>query len=203
MWEQKRTARTFLPATEVETHVMKEFFRSINVIESDKFNTDYEHQFCSQFLPLWMLLEIIFNTRAHSGHRTRKLYYVDDSYLEFNEDALIDFYNSHKDVYHPETLARTCMYLYDKYFRVVELIHRLAIDEVERMAITALCIYRRTLVISGSNPQMQEMLNMMFKDLKLYYDNTFNSFSVRLSQLISCVEAIEVVFPVLSFQTNL
>lgn len=106
-----------------------------------------------------MVLELVFNTKLHRGHLTRKFFYVDDSYLEFNEDRILDFYQSHMGIFNPSSLARyifggsspgvilklrSCMPLYEKYFRATELIHKMAIDEYERMAIVALCIYRRS-----------------------------------------------------------
>ncbi|KAI6184686.1 Retinoic acid receptor RXR-beta-A-like protein [Aphelenchoides bicaudatus] len=191
MWETKRVAQTFLQSTEVERLVMKEFFRNIGLTSEEVIGSEYESSFCAQFLPLWMLLEIVFNTRLHGGHRSKKLYYVDDSYLQYNEDCLVDFYNSHRDIYNPSSLARTCMSLYEKYFHVTELLHRLAIDESERMAIVAFCVYRRTILIAGPNPNMQKAMDSMFKDLEKYYESTYNSVAVRFGQLMLCVEAIE------------
>lgn len=45
MLDQRRTAQTFLSATQVEKSVMKEFLRGIEVIEVNEVNSEYEVTF--------------------------------------------------------------------------------------------------------------------------------------------------------------
>lgn len=55
---------------------------------------------------MWMLLELIFQTRSHGGQRSRKLYYVDDSYLTFNEDNVYEYFNAHPSINSPDVLSK-------------------------------------------------------------------------------------------------
>lgn len=55
---------------------------------------------------LWILLELVFNTRAHGGQRTKKMYYMNDSYMSCDEDKITRFYGSNKAIHSPDLLAR-------------------------------------------------------------------------------------------------
>ncbi|KAI6196293.1 hypothetical protein M3Y94_01091600 [Aphelenchoides besseyi] len=167
------------------------FFRSLQIISSSEFGTEIESDFCREMLPLWMLLEIVFKTRSHAGNRSRKVYYVDDSYLPFNEDGLFQFYLSHNDVYNPAALAQTCMPLFEHYMRVANLLHSMSIDQAECLAIIVMSVYRRSMSFRGPNEELKRMLNCLFHELNDYYTSSFRNVAVRIGQLTTCLTAIE------------
>lgn len=46
------------------------------------YNTQLKYLQCrlsGQLMYLWILIELVFNTRAHGGQRTKRMYYMNDS----------------------------------------------------------------------------------------------------------------------------
>ncbi|KAI6178994.1 hypothetical protein M3Y98_00562200 [Aphelenchoides besseyi] len=163
MWEKCRTGESFIKATRVEAYTMNEFYRACGLIEYEQHHTDFEKLFCTELLFIWMLIEIIFATRAHGGFRSRKVYLFDDSYLSVNEDALYEFYRSHKHVK----------------------------NDHERVVIMFICLFNKITRAFGPQAKLEMWKSQLFTDLSAYYTQTYSNTAIRFGQLMDCIAAIE------------
>ncbi|KAI6185830.1 Zinc finger, C4 type [Aphelenchoides besseyi] len=192
MWERERDGHSFLRATQVEAAVMQDFFRASGIISPEAVGSLYEKRFCAEALALWLTIELIYNTRSHGGHRTKKVYYVDDSFSFYNEDSIAHFYRRHPGVNSPFSLARNAMIVMKSILDAAELFHRFAIDDgQERMVVLLICLLNKATRSAIPHPKTREWTNEMFRCLKTYYEASFNDFAERFGQLILGVETIE------------
>jgi hypothetical protein len=92
---------------------------------------------------MWMLLEFIFQTRLHGGQLSKKVYYVDDSYLQFNEDVVYNYFRAHPSINSPALLSRCAMPAIQSILKTTERINEYSIDDHEKMAIILICLLNK------------------------------------------------------------
>jgi hypothetical protein len=142
MKDQPRNAKSLIRATMIETLVMQEFVRNIGLIEPHQFGTNYEKELSSTLLHTWLVLESVFFSRMHCGQNTKKLYYVDESYIKLNDDYLFKYYNSNGSIRDPDLVARSSFPLLGQVLESVKLLEATKIDEHETAALLVLLLLR-------------------------------------------------------------
>ncbi|CAD5216979.1 unnamed protein product [Bursaphelenchus okinawaensis] len=193
MAEQPRTSASLIRATMVEISVMKEFLRNTNFIQCLEYNTDYEFQkkLCSTLLHTWLTMHSVFSTRSNQGHKTKKLYFVDNSYLNVNEDVVVNYYSTNKNLSDPFFVAVNGMPLMKSVFDAAGELDKNHIDEHELLMLTMMVVIRACICRIGQSNYYAEWQSRVQKEIHQYYSSRYVDIPKRLGELMLCLEALE------------
>ncbi|KAI6226153.1 hypothetical protein M3Y99_01324500 [Aphelenchoides fujianensis] len=180
-WPAEASNSRWFRAVRAEAPTLREFLRSVRF-----FGAPDEDAVCSETFFLWVVLEMIANTRAHGGHQTRRMFYVDSSSLHVNEDRILDFYRPNQQLMNPDFIARHALVLFEEVLHAAEIMERMCVDETERAAITIVCLINKLRRAGTRVPQAAEWLDRTFRYLRTYYEQTSRLLSTRLGQLLLC-----------------
>lgn len=71
-----------------------------------KFLNKFQQQLVMSFFPTWIASESLFSTVRHRGFRSKRTYFIDDSFLKYNEDFVINYYCQYGPLLDPLIVAR-------------------------------------------------------------------------------------------------
>uniref|UniRef100_A0A1I7S7P1 Nuclear receptor domain-containing protein n=1 Tax=Bursaphelenchus xylophilus TaxID=6326 RepID=A0A1I7S7P1_BURXY len=191
MAEQPRTSASLIQATLVEISVMKEFLRTSNFIPCNMYDTKFEGTMCSTLLHTWLTMHSIFATRFNKGYTSRKLYFVDNSYLHVTEESVIDYYSTNKMISDPKFVGINSMPLLNKVLEAAKKLDQFHVDEHELLILTMLVVIRASICRMGQSKYFMEWQNRLFKEIHQFYSGIYVDIPKRLGELMLCLEAIE------------
>ncbi|KAI6185528.1 hypothetical protein M3Y98_00033800 [Aphelenchoides besseyi] len=123
-YEVPAISEAWIRAVKIEGMTFRDFLRNIGLIESEAYSSALEISMCKELLFLWMCIEMAFNTRAHSGHRLSRAYYLDESYISNNEEVITKFYLQNPALHSPRSLAINVIPFFKIIIDTAELLHR-------------------------------------------------------------------------------
>ncbi|KAI6229875.1 hypothetical protein M3Y99_01123300 [Aphelenchoides fujianensis] len=189
MSNQLKTAMSCRNAIKAENVVLPHFIRTLGIATAEE--PDFLNQLTFEFLPTWIVTESLFMTVRNRGFRTGRCYYLDGSYLLFNEDFVDRYYRQYGGSFDPTSVSRLGFELYTKLLQVAEKIHATRMSEQELITIQLILLLQTAMRISRQPQFFRKKLNDLWTALRQYYQSNFEDIALRIGNLMLNLELVQ------------
>ncbi|KAH7700877.1 hypothetical protein AAVH_31999, partial [Aphelenchoides avenae] len=181
-------------AMRAEYLVLCEFLMSSGVldfVEGDK------KQACqslsTSFLYTWQLYESAMCTIRSFGHHQRRLFCLNESYVDLDEGAIEVFYRKDPSVYDANYAMRHGMEFYVSFMDMIKKLAKARLDDVEHAVLTLILLVERARKLA-SNPDkfpFASLVNDVFRELHKHYEENYEDTALRLDELVQLALEIQ------------
>ncbi|KAI6183717.1 hypothetical protein M3Y97_00518900 [Aphelenchoides bicaudatus] len=187
MSNQLKSANSCILALKAENVVLLQFIKTLNLTQDPKFM----RELVMNFMPFWVASESLLSTIRHRGFTSKRSYYLDDSYLNYNEDWCVSYYKQYKTLMDPYLVARSGFKLYTSIVQTSEKIYQSRISEAEYTAIQVVLLLQTAIRLQPGNPIFRQHLNRLFIELQKYMSENFEDIALRMDSLINNLQLIQ------------
>ncbi|KAH7711301.1 hypothetical protein AAVH_21384 [Aphelenchoides avenae] len=133
------------------------------------------------FLSIWNIYEWMLTTIRNFGHHSRRLFFLDESYLDLSEAAISVYYATDSDLLDPWHVGRLGVSSFVDVLEVSRKLARARLDEVESAVLTLILFIRSVKVqICVDGVRVGPLLDHVFRNLALHYRQTYEDYALRL-----------------------
>ncbi|KAH7704660.1 hypothetical protein AAVH_28144 [Aphelenchoides avenae] len=180
-----------------EVNVLRNFLSTSGILElvgGDEASTS--QVVAPALIHKWQMYEEVLITMRNYGHQQRRLYGLNDSYVDANEDAMERLYATDPGMGDVRLAARHAME-YDT--EALELVKRCAgarLSEAERAVLTLLLLLEggQMLACNADRNRIAAMLNSVFRDLHKHYERNCEDTALRLDKLVQLAHHFQSLF---------
>jgi hypothetical protein len=178
-------------AVHAEYAVLREYLRSSGFPEIDIDGTKLD-QLTQAFFYSWVCFTSAANTCRNNGQETNHAYFVDESHVRINEDALERY---HKTCWltDPALVARVSFDVLKVAVNAAVKFHRARLDEAEMTVICHLMALRKASILFPDNVHIQANINALFESLREHYEENYEDVAIRMGNLILLINEVEYV----------
>ncbi|KAI6189168.1 Nuclear receptor domain-containing protein [Aphelenchoides besseyi] len=178
-------------AAHSEYAVLREYLRSSGFPEIGIDGIQLE-VLVQSFFYNWVCFTSALNTCRNNGHETNHAYFVDESHVSINEDAL-ELYHKTCWLNDPVLVARVSFDTLKTAVNAAIKFSKARLDEAEMTVICHLMALRKAQTLFPENTNIQLSINLLFENLREHYEENYEDFALRLGSLILMIQEIEYV----------
>ncbi|KAI6229373.1 Nuclear receptor domain-containing protein [Aphelenchoides besseyi] len=178
-------------AAHSEYAVLREYLRSSGFPEIGIDGIQLE-VLVQSFFYNWVCFTSALNTCRNNGHETNHAYFVDESHVSINEDAL-ELYHKTCWLNDPVLVARVSLDTLETAVNAAIKFSKARLDEAEMTVICHLMALRKAQTLFPENTNIQLSINLLFENLREHYEENYEDFALRLGSLILMIQEIEYV----------
>lgn len=184
-----RTGPDVVRALIAESKVFVQFLRYTKL--ADRLGIDKVEDLARALFLCWTGFENLRQIDRNMGHRSKMIYFTDESALHLDEDSLLAYYRSFHALRNPELLARNAVGLLAEVLRLATLLHDLRLDETEQATLLMLYLLRYATTKFDVNDAASKLMSAILKDLHEHYDSTHSDASLRTASMILILAEFE------------
>ncbi|KAI1712517.1 zinc finger, c4 type (two domains) domain-containing protein [Ditylenchus destructor] len=171
-------------AIRAETRVVKEFINSSGLFAGSKIRNVCSDALVQNFFFSWVLVESLLNTTKNVGFRTNQFYFIDESYLQVNEDRLAQYYLTDPNMINNANVARHATEYFLEVLALSAKFHEARLDEEEQAALSLILIISTARQLLNNKTMFSNQLKAVFQDLKTHYEETYDDVAIRMGNVI-------------------
>ncbi|KAH7718162.1 hypothetical protein AAVH_14365 [Aphelenchoides avenae] len=120
------------------------------------------------------------------GHHQRRLFCLNESYVDLDEGAIEVFYRMDPSVYDANYAMRHGMEFYVSFMDMIKKLAKARLDDVEHAVLTLILLVERARKLA-SNPDkfpFASLVNDVFRELHKHYEDNYEDTALRMDQLV-------------------
>ncbi|KAI6228356.1 putative Nuclear hormone receptor,putative [Aphelenchoides besseyi] len=189
MSNKRKTAKSCTLALKAERRVLEEFVRMTGIADENDLN--FANELVDNFLQLWVSCESVISTARNRGFDTNRAHYVDDSYLEFTEAHIADYYRQYGIFKDCVMLARLCWNLFNEIVEVGRALYALRLKDEEFTVIQFIFLLQMAIRLHPQPQRYRSRLNSLFRALQKHYQENYDDMAIKMGNLILSMQHLE------------
>ncbi|CAD5210606.1 unnamed protein product [Bursaphelenchus okinawaensis] len=166
----------------VEFDVMRTYVQTSGLL--NYLNPGDEITFLKKLFYKWLFVQCVFNTLRHGGHRSNRLYLVDDSSLPLESKYHKEYVRSMPNIKNAEYVGQTHYDLMQQGMKDVWMFHHANVDATDFSIFNHLVCLKTVKEMYPENTRLQDEMNIVFKAAHRYYKLAFKDYPTRMGNLI-------------------
>ncbi|KAI1715196.1 zinc finger, c4 type (two domains) domain-containing protein [Ditylenchus destructor] len=180
-------------AIRAETRVVKEFINCSGLFAGSKIRNVCSDTLAQNFFFSWILVESLLNTTKNVGFRTNQFYFVDESYLQVNEDRLAQYYSTDPNMKNNANVARHATEYFLEVLALSAKFHEARLDEEEQAALSLILIISTARQLLNNKIMFGDQLKAIFQDLRTHYEETYDDVAIRMGNVILLLNEFQIL----------
>ncbi|KAH7718159.1 hypothetical protein AAVH_14362 [Aphelenchoides avenae] len=181
-------------AIRAEFLVLCEFFMTSGILNyTDGDNSATCKMLASQLLYTWQIFESAMCTIRSFGHHQRRLFFLNESYVDLEEGAIELFYRRDPSILDSNYAMRHGMEFYVSFIEMSQKIAKARLDDTEQSVLTLLLLVDRCrkIISDGDKFRFTSLINESLRDLHKHYEQQYADTALRLDQLVQLAQEIQ------------
>ncbi|KAI6174577.1 Nuclear receptor domain-containing protein [Aphelenchoides bicaudatus] len=205
MSNQPKTGFTCKQALIAEEIVLSQYIQTLNITDDFEFlilkhiieleayfkYRNFKRELTHTFMSTWIGSEALFSTVRHRGFRSKRVYFIDDSYLKFDEDYCVEYYRGYQCFIDPYLVATSGFKLYTSVIQYSERIYQSRISESEYSAIQLVLLLQTAIRLRPTNVELKKRLNQLFIALQRHMNENFENIALRMDEFMLNLERVQ------------
>ncbi|KAH7723956.1 CRE-NHR-53 protein [Aphelenchoides avenae] len=194
MSNRPKTAYDCGMALRAEFIVVCDFLRDSGVLDCFDGDRDFICQsLAAVFLYSWQVYENAANTLKNFGHHSRRMFCINESYVDVTESALEAFYRTDPRISDQPHVVRHGMTYYNAVLDMARKLSQARLDETENAVLTFILLVNsaRKLVEPSDDFPLASLLDSVFRGLKKHYEQNYEDVALRLDNIIQLAHELQ------------
>ncbi|KAH7710739.1 zinc finger protein [Aphelenchoides avenae] len=176
-------------SSRAEYEVVQQYLKTSGMLDVDLPDVCL-NRLVSTVLYTWAIYEGALFTVRNGGQHTKKLYFLDESYLPYDEGSMVDFYSGDPTVLNIAAAARHGMEFNGEVLQLARKFHKTRLDEAEQAVFTQLFILHTAIEITKSPKSFAPALSKLFGLLQEHYVRNYDDVAVKMDQMIYLLQEL-------------